>query len=225
MLLHCDEKNLSALQNLRAELDKSVGWRHIQKEKTFVRKAISTMALLAAIAITTSTKATAQMDEQSNKLRQAISIDYIHGSENLKGLRVAYRPYTTDLIDIPIIGESKIYWEASINFWKSQEGRSNDATYAVALSPVFLKRLTTIAGSYPLALEFGIGVSYVHEEKFAGRNIGSNYQFEDRIGVILGLDKSNRSQVFVRYMHYSNGGLNTRNPGLDFLSVGLTYHF
>jgi hypothetical protein len=184
------------------------------------------LGLVLVLLITSIPRAIAQSSSESKTAhRQAISIDYLDGSENLKGLRVSYRPYTTDLIDIPIIGKSKIYWETSVNFWKSQEGQSNDTSYAIALSPVFVKELTTIADKYPLSLEFGIGASYVHEEKFAGRNIGSNYQFEDRLGFILGFGPDSQSQVFIRYMHYSNGGLNTRNPGLDFLSLGVSYHF
>nr|WP_136250454.1 acyloxyacyl hydrolase [Ningiella ruwaisensis] len=162
---------------------------------------------------------------QDSHHRQAVSIDYLDGSSNLQGTRLAYRPYTTDVFEIPIIGQSRLYWEASVNFWKTENNFFDDASWALALSPVFVKKLTDIDQRYPLFLEFGIGVSYVHDEKFAGRDIGSNYQFEDRIGFILGLDKENRNQVFIRYMHYSNGGFNTKNPGLDFLSLGYSYHF
>jgi lipid A 3-O-deacylase len=29
----------------------------------------------------------------------------------------------------------------------------------------------------------------------------------------------------MRYMHYSNGGLNDKNPGMDFLNLSYAMHF
>ena len=104
-------------------------------------------------------------------------------------------------------------------------GAGNGFNLAVAISPVIVKQLTTVYDKYPLYLEAGIGASLVNDRHFAGKNIGSHYQFEDRLGFLLSLDEQENNQIALRYMHYSNGGLNSDNPGLDFLNVSYSYHF
>ena len=88
---------------------------------------------------------------------------------------------------------------------------------------LFMKQVSTLYDKYPVYIEAGIGASYIGDQKVAGKDIGSNYQFEDRIGVFVELDK--KQHVALRYMHFSNGGFNNDNPGLDFLNLSYAYHF
>lgn len=160
-----------------------------------------------------------------SKEKQAVSVEYMTGTGDMHGMRIAYRPnYNYDL-DIPLIGDTRLSWEASLNLFDLHGSARNEATYGMSVSPVFSKALPNISNNYPLTLEFGIGVAYVHEEKFGGVDIGSFYQFEDRLGLLIGLDENQNSEIAVRYIHYSNGGLNTKNPGLDFLSLAYIYRF
>ncbi|MFT4810750.1 MAG: lipid A 3-O-deacylase [Paraglaciecola sp.] len=53
----------------------------------------------------------------------------------------------------------------------------------------------------------------------------SHYQFEDRLGVTLAFGKQVKQSASIRYMHYSNGGLNDKNPGMDFLNLAYAYKF
>lgn len=160
-----------------------------------------------------------------SKEKQAVSVEYMTGTGDMHGMRIAYRPnYNYDL-DIPLIGDTRLSWEASLNLFDLHGSARNEATYGMSISPVFSKALPNISNNYPLTLEFGIGVAYVHEEKFGGVDIGSFYQFEDRLGLLIGLDENQNSEIAVRYIHYSNGGLNTKNPGLDFLSLAYIYRF
>jgi len=156
--------------------------------------------------------------------RQAVAVDYLHGSDNIDGVRLAYRPLSYDLYT-DWFGDIKLYWEASFNIWEYGEDNSHATNLAVAISPVIVKQLTTVYDKYPLYLEAGIGASLVNDRHFAGKNIGSHYQFEDRLGFLLSLDEQENNQIALRYMHYSNGGLNSDNPGLDFLNVSYSYHF
>ena len=159
---------------------------------------------------------------------QAASVGYLNGFDDIQGVRVAWRPTTLD-IDTTWLGDVDVYLEGSVNFWRySQNGDSEtDTNFTVALTPVIIKRLGTISDQYPVYLEAGIGLSVVSDQHFAGKDIGSHYQFEDKLGLIIDLDESEKltQQVAVRLIHYSNGGLNNDNPGLDFLNLAYIAHF
>jgi hypothetical protein len=156
---------------------------------------------------------------------QAIAIDYLHGEGDLSGVRLAYRPYQGQITQIEWLGEVDVYWELSVNFWEFGADNQHDTNYALALSPVISSQFATIANIYPLKWEFGIGISLINDTRFAGKDIGSHYQFEDRLGLILEFGEDLKQSFAVRYMHYSNGGLNDKNPGMDFLNLSYAMHF
>jgi hypothetical protein len=161
----------------------------------------------------------------ANAADQSVAIDYLHGEGDLSGIRLAYRPYHGQITQIEWLGEVDLYWELSVNFWEFGTDNQHDTNYAVALSPVFSSQFATIADKYPLKWEFGIGVSLINDTIFAGKDIGSHYQFEDRLGLVLEFGDNLEQSFAVRYMHYSNGGLNDKNPGMDFLNLSYAMHF
>jgi hypothetical protein len=153
------------------------------------------------------------------------AVDLLVGTYDITGVRLAYRPYTYELQDVPFFDSLEVYWEASINLWEYGEQNERDTNFALALSPVVKKTFYHIDNKYPLKWEFGIGVSLVNDTQFAGKDIGSHYQFEDRIGLSADFGQGLRQTVAIRYMHYSNGGLNSKNPGLDFLNLSYAYKY
>ena len=161
----------------------------------------------------------------ANANEQSIAIDYLHGEGDLSGIRLAYRPYHGQITQIEWLAEVDIYWELSVNLWEFGADNLHDTNYALAFSPVISKQFATIAGKCPLKWEFGIGVSLINDTIFAGKDIGSHYQFEDRLGLVLELGDNLKQSFAVRYMHYSNGGLNDNNPGMDFLNFSYAIHF
>ncbi|MFT4809650.1 MAG: lipid A 3-O-deacylase [Paraglaciecola sp.] len=161
----------------------------------------------------------------ANAADQSIAIDYLHGEGDLSGIRLAYRPYHGQITQIEWLGEVDLYWELSVNFWEFGADNQHDTNYALAVSPVISSQFATIAGKYPLKWELGIGLSLINDTIFAGKNIGSHYQFEDRLGLILEFGDNLKQSLAVRYMHYSNGGLNDKNPGMDFLNLSYAVHF
>ncbi len=156
---------------------------------------------------------------------QAVAIDYLHGEGDLTGIRLAYRPFHTQITSIEWLGDLDLYWEVSVNFWEFGEDNQHETNYALALSPVLSKQFATLYDKYPLKWEFGIGVSLVEDTRFAGKDIGSHYQFEDRLGLIMEFGDNLEKSVSLRYMHYSNGGLNDDNPGMDFLNLSYAWKF
>lgn len=161
----------------------------------------------------------------ANAKGQAVAIDYLHGEGDLSGIRVAYRPFHTNIDTFEWLGELDLHLEVSVNFWEFGENNQHETNYALALSPVFSKQFATLYDKYPIKWEFGIGVSLIEDTRFAGKDIGSHYQFEDRLGLIMEFGDDLEKSVTLRYMHYSNGGLNDDNPGMDFLNLSYAWKF
>lgn len=157
--------------------------------------------------------------------QQTVTVDYLVGESDLSGVRLAYRPYSINVTQIPWLGEVGLYWELSANFWEYGADNQHTTNLALALSPVITSQFATIANKYPLKWEFGIGVSLVNDTQFAGKDIGSHYQFEDRLGLTIDFGENLQQSAAIRYMHYSNGGLNSKNPGLDFLNLSWVMRF
>lgn len=149
---------------------------------------------------------------------QAVAVDYLIGEGDVSGFRLAYRPYEVELKKFKRLGTLDVYWEVSLNFWEFSDTNRTETDFAIAISPVFSKQFTTLWGK-PLKWEAGIGISLVDDTEFAGKDMGSHYQFEDRLGLTLVLDEDGKQSASIRYFHYSNGGLNSKNPGLDFLNL------
>ena len=157
--------------------------------------------------------------------RQAVAVDYLIGEDDTSGIRIGYRPIHTRIEDAFLLGDVDLYWEVSVNFWEYGPENTHETNYAIALSPVFTWKLADIANRYPLRAEFGIGISLVEDTRFAGKDIGSHYQFEDRIGLTMEFGDNLEHAASLRYMHYSNGGLDDDNPGMDFLVLSYARYF
>lgn len=155
----------------------------------------------------------------------AFAIDYLMGESDVDGVRIGLRPHETTLKDLPLLGDVDVYWEVSLNYWSdSDSNHEDDENYAIALSPVFTKQFATVFGN-PIRWEAGIGVSVLEDTMFAGKDMGTHFQFEDRIGVNMKFGEQQNHTVALRYMHYSNGGLDSENPGIDFISLSYSAQF
>ncbi len=110
------------------------------------------------------------------------------------------------------------YYEGSINYWNAER----DDVFAVALSPVFVLTFGNNKGNYRPFVEAGIGLAVLSEGLVGGRQMGSSWQFENRIGFGV---RSDRLGFHYRYMRYSNGDLSKPNQGIDAHVLGLTYRF
>lgn len=106
------------------------------------------------------------------------------------------------------IGYLSGYFELSLNHWE----QDNDDINAVALSPVFAYYFGDESSFVRPYIEGGIGVAYLDEYFIADRNLSTNFQFEDRIGVGT---KIGFFDLNFRYMHYSNGSIKSPNNGID----------
>lgn len=150
------------------------------------------------------------------------SVDYLRGESTAQGLKLAIQ-YHTDWSKKKS-DKWHLYFESSIHKWEHVAFNNTDINYGLSISPIF---------QYPIGywknkqfyIEVGVGISFLDDTTFAGKNISTHYQFEDRIGVSMRFDKFKNSQIALRYFHYSNGGFKKPNPGLDFLTLSYTYSY
>ena len=110
------------------------------------------------------------------------------------------------------------YFELSYNRWDGGDNKIN----AVALSPVFIYAFNPGGKAWYPYVEGGIGVAYLDEYFIKDRNLSSNLQFEDRIGVGYRFDSFDLN---FRYMHYSNASLKQPNDGIDIWIGTLAWYF
>ncbi len=156
---------------------------------------------------------------QANAKQQSISVDYIHGEGDVSGIKVAYQ-YRVDWLE-SWSKELGLYFESSVNFWEYGAENKHDTNFVLAMSPVIEYPITEF-NNKPVYFEFGIGFSLLDDTQFAGKDVGSHYQFEDRIGIKTYFGDNNEHSIGLRYLHYSNAGLQDPNPGLDFISFSYT---
>lgn len=157
---------------------------------------------------------------QAESRDQAIAVDYLQGEGDVQGLKLAYQHHVDWLSGLD--PRLTMLFEASANFWRYGPTNSSDSNAVLAVSPVL---------RYPLGqaldlqwdLEFGIGVSLLDDTRFAGKDVSTHYQFEDRLGLVAWVSPT--ESLTLRYLHYSNAGFKRPNPGLDFISLSYGWYF
>ncbi len=106
--------------------------------------------------------------------------------------------------------------ELSFQRWHDDIHNPN---HVVSVNPIFqyLWQIDPLS----IYLEIGIGAAYVHSTTYLDRDLGSNWLFEDKIG--LGVIFKQHHRVGLSFSHYSNADLASINDGAD--SIGLSYGY
>ncbi|WP_283148153.1 acyloxyacyl hydrolase [Silvimonas soli] len=113
------------------------------------------------------------------------------------------------------------YWEFAMGAFKPQDTTAFD----VDVVPMFRYQFNVGANWCKPFVELGVGVAYLSEHKVTDdHDLTSHAQFSDRIGAGCGFD-AGRQEVGINFHHFSNGGLDRPNPGIDFLLMRYAYHF
>lgn len=128
------------------------------------------------------------------------------------------KPFSAQWFESPT-GSVSGYFELSYNCWD----KSGDTTHGAAFSPViaYYFNLENSRQVTPY-IEAGIGAAYIDDYRIAGRNLSSNFQFEDRIGIGVLI---NRVDIKFGYMHYSNADLKSPNDGIDIWMGTVAWRF
>lgn len=111
------------------------------------------------------------------------------------------------------------FHEVGFGHWDGER----DNVEIISYSPVFKIVLNSFTSNecQPY-IDFGIGAALASDTRIDDRNLSSAFLFEDRIS--FGITKDNLD-LFVRYMHYSNAGLQSPNDGIDIVLAGVNYSF
>ncbi len=111
------------------------------------------------------------------------------------------------------------YWDFGATYWES--GIFGKDAYSFSASPV-LTYVFNPNGNIQPYLEVGIGGAFFTRTKVGDQNLGSSFNFEDRIG--FGANIGNH-KFGVRATHYSNAGLKKPNDGIENYSLNYSYKF
>ncbi len=106
------------------------------------------------------------------------------------------------------VGRLTGYWDAGYTYWEGDETSSN---HSLSLAPVFVYEFGN--GSVKPYLEAGIGIAAFENTEIENNDLGSSFQFEDRLGA--GLRFAGGHEVGFRAIHYSNAGLKNPNDGTE----------
>ncbi|MBX9755282.1 MAG: acyloxyacyl hydrolase [Pseudomonadaceae bacterium] len=103
------------------------------------------------------------------------------------------------------------YWDTAYTYWQGDKTASNNS---LSLSPVFVYEFA--GETLKPYVEAGIGVALFSDTELEDQDLGSSFQFEDRLGVGL---RFNGQEIGLRAMHYSNAGLSSPNDGVESYSL------
>jgi lipid A 3-O-deacylase len=105
------------------------------------------------------------------------------------------------------VGRLTGYWDAGYTYW---DGDATASNHSVSLAPVFVYEFA--GENLRPYIEAGIGVAAFSSTEMEDNQLGSSFQFEDRIG--FGVRFAGQ-EVGLRAIHYSNAGLKQPNDGAE----------
>ncbi len=110
------------------------------------------------------------------------------------------------------VGHLTGYWDAGYTYWQGDDTATN---HSISFAPVFVYEFA--GQNVKPYLEAGIGVAAFSSTRLESNDLGSSFQFEDRIGA--GLRFAGGREVGIRAIHYSNAGIKQPNDGVEAYSL------
>jgi hypothetical protein len=138
----------------------------------------------------------------------------IHGYQ----MMVNYNP------DSLIWKQLRLYFDCGFSYL-STHSTHHSVVNIYSAAPVIRYTFERQRGVSPY-LELSIGLSYLNQTRFDGRNLGIHMAFQDRAGIGVLLGQSERFSLGVHAVHYSNARLSEHNSGITApLVVDVGYRF
>ena len=116
------------------------------------------------------------------------------------------------------VGHLTGYWDAGYTYWQGDDTATN---HSISFAPVFVYEFA--GQNVKPYLEAGIGVAAFSSTRLESNDLGSSFQFEDRIGA--GLRFAGGHEVGIRAMHYSNAGIKQPNDGVEAYSLHYRFNY
>lgn len=119
------------------------------------------------------------------------------------------------------------YFEGSLYYMqgKKTNPEHHHRLAAAAIAGVFRfeKRECTFLG-WPY-VEIGLGLSLVTPKEISGKYLGTNFQFEDKVGAGIRFGENREFDLGIRLVHFSNASLHKKNSGINLAMISLGYWF
>lgn len=106
------------------------------------------------------------------------------------------------------VGRLTGYWDGAYSYWQGDKTASN---HSLSFAPVFVYEFA--GESVKPYIEAGIGVAAFSSTELEDNQLGSSFQFEDRVG--FGLRFAGGHELGIRATHYSNAGFKQPNDGVE----------
>jgi hypothetical protein len=111
------------------------------------------------------------------------------------------------------------YHDLAIGRWRAEVDEGHKNFTQLGYTPVLRWWSSGQPGGF--FVEGGIGVNVVSPRfRTVDKRVGSNFTFGDHLGA--GWRSSGGTEVSLRFQHFSNGGLASPNPAVDFWQVRLS---
>ncbi len=68
-------------------------------------------------------------------------------------------------------------------------------------------------------MDYGLHPTLISRTSFDGTRIGGSFHFTSHFGIGAYLTRDRQASLALRYQHTSNGGIRSRNPGIDMVAV------
>jgi len=170
--------------------------------------------LFTAVALSTALASTLSASGSLSNYVDGVTLSIGESRDGIKIYRLGLRKDFDSKWAQSSIGYFSGYYELSLNHFKGKYSKN----YGIALSPVFGYYFDF--GEFKPYIEAGIGASLFSKTKIDGRNLATNFLFEDRIGI--GARVKNFDFSF-RFMHYSNASIKAPNDGIDIWIGSIAY--
>lgn len=142
--------------------------------------------------------------------------------ENLHGLNLGvwYNPETLTW------RQFNLYFDLiGAHYWVNGPTTTPHDINIIAASPVIRYTFKHHFGITPY-FELSIGLSYLSNTRFAGRNLGMHFAFQDRGGIGILMGNKEQFSLGAHIVHYSNASLSSHNSGITIpLMIDLGYKF
>jgi lipid A 3-O-deacylase len=124
------------------------------------------------------------------------------------------------------IGRLTGYTEIAVGRWQHDRLNSDGSQWFTQVGATPVLRLFPAAGDGRWFTEIGIGANYIAPLYFTDRkHFSTKFNFGDHAAVGRILDNNGRSSIALRYQHFSNGGIDSPNPGENFTQLRFSYQF
>ncbi|WP_417663414.1 acyloxyacyl hydrolase [Pseudomonas sp.] len=106
------------------------------------------------------------------------------------------------------VGRLTGYWSGAYTYWKGDKTAGDNS---LSFSPVLVYEFSS--EDVKPYIELGVGVAVFSGTEIENNDLGSAFQFEDRVGV--GLRFAGGHEFGIRATHYSNAGITSDNDGIE----------